>query len=133
MSGVKVITHLLINAGAITALVTASKIKAGILPLGTVMPAISITPISSNPVNHLRIAEANKMHIERVQVTVLHSAYPGLAAIMKLLLAACPSQRGTVNGVSVDSITPESEGPYFYDPQTLIHAQSRDFIVRYVE
>ncbi len=133
MSGVAVINHLLRNAGAITALVPAAKIKAGILPLGTAPPAISVTPVSSNPVNHLRITETNKMHVERVQVTVLHTAYPGLYAVMKILLAACPSQRGTVNTIVVDSIAPDTEGPYFYDPQTQIHAQSRDFIVRWTE
>jgi hypothetical protein len=133
MSGTQVITTLLINAAAVTAVAPATRIKAGVLPLNTAIPAISVSQISSNPVNLIRLNEANRMHMERVQVTAFHTTYPGLKSLMKLVLAACPSQRGTINTVVVDSIAPQSEGPEFYDHEAGIYSCSRDFMVRYTE
>jgi hypothetical protein len=78
------------------------------------------------------------MHTDRVQASVLFkgvgegTGYPGLKAMMKLVLAACPGQRGTVNGVVVDSITPGFEGPDLYDDAVGVYSQSRDFLVRWI-
>jgi hypothetical protein len=134
---------LLANAAAITAVVPATRIMAGDLPLNTVLPAIAVTEISSVPLNMIRVNESPKMHTERVQVSVLCKAseikppppgtgYPGVKALLKLVLAACPSQRGTVNGVAVDSIVPDTEGPDLSDDATALYSQSRDFIVKYL-
>jgi hypothetical protein len=133
MSGVNVIRYLLANAAAVTAVVPATRIKAGIVPLGTELPAISVRQISNTPMHLLCINEPGKMHMERVQVTVIHNTYLGLKTTMKLLLAACPSQRGTVNGIVVDSIVSQSEGPDLFDDAALTHACSRDFLVKYIE
>lgn len=141
MSGVAVIRHLLANNAPVLAVVPATRIMAGDLPLGTAMPAIAVTQISSVPLNTIRINESPKMHTERVQVSVLFkgpqgtpvgTGLPGVKALLKLVLAACPSQRGTVNGVAVDSITPDIEGPDLSDDAAALHSQSRDFIVKYV-
>lgn len=141
MSGVAVIRSLLAGNSPILAIIPAARIMAGDLPLNTVLPAISVTQISSMPFNLLRTNEANKMHTDRVQVSVMFkgpqgtpsgTGYPGVKAMMRLILAACPSQRGTVNSVVVDSITPDLEGPDFYDDVTDIHSASRDFIVKWI-
>ena len=141
MSGVVVIRYLLANAAAVTAVVPATRIMAGDLPLNTVMPAIVVTEISSMPLNTIRINESPKMHTERVQVSVLFkgpqgspagTGLPGVKALLKLVLAACPSQRGTVNGIAVDSIIPDTEGPDMAVDDTALYSQSRDFIVKYV-
>lgn len=138
MSGVAVIRYLLANAAAVVAVVPAARIMAGDLPLKTVTPAISVTQIDSVPYNLLRVNQANKVHDDRVQVTVFRGAspsdtgYPGLKSLLALVLAACPSQYGTINGVSVQSITPESEGPDLPIPEEGIFTRSRDFIVRWV-
>ena len=138
MSGVNVIRYLLANHAGVLAVVPASRIMAGDLPVKMVLPAISITQISSVPFNLLRTNEANKMHTDRVQASVLFkgvgegAGYPGLKAMMKLVLAACPGQRGTVNGVVVDSITPGFEGPDLYDDAIGVHSLSRDFLVRWI-
>jgi len=141
MSGVAVIRYLLANAAAITNVVPATRIMAGDLPLNTVMPAIAVTEVSSVPLNTIRTNESPKLHTERVQVSVLFkgpqgtpagTGLPGVKALLKLVLAACPSQRGTINGVSVDSIVPDIEGPDLSDDATALYSQSRDFIVKYV-
>ena len=138
MSGVNVIRYLLAHQAGVLAVVPASRIMAGALPVNTVLPAILVTQISSVPYNLLRTNEANKMHTDRVQASVLFkgvgegAGYPGLKAMMKLVLAACPGQRGTVNGVVVDSITPGLEGPDLYDDAVGVYSQSRDFLVRWI-
>lgn len=138
MSGVSVIWYLLKTNSPVLAVVPATRIMAGDLPVKMVLPAISVTQISSVPYNLLRINEANKMHTDRVQASVLFkgvgegAGYPGLKAMMKLVLAACPGQRGTVNGVVVDSITPGLEGPDLYDDAAGVYSQSRDFLVRWI-
>ena len=141
MSGVYVIRYLLANNAPVLAVVPAGRIMAGDLPLNTVLPAISVRKISRVPHNFIRTNEAGKMHTERVQVSVIFkgpegspsgAGYVGVAALLPLILAACPSQRGTVNGIAVDSISPEPEGPDLEDQQLALYSSSRDFIVRWI-
>lgn len=141
MSGVAVIRHLLANNAGVLAVVPATRIVAGEIPPNATLPAISVTQVSSVPYNLLRTNEANKMHMDRVQVTWLFkgpqgtpagTGYPGAKALAPLILAACPSQRGTVNGVAVDSIAPEAEGPDLFDHEIALVINSRDFIVRWI-
>jgi hypothetical protein len=56
----------------------------------------------------------------------------GVKSLLALVLAACPSQRGTVNGVSVDSIIPDMAGPILYDDAIALHQGSRDFLVKWI-
>ena len=138
MSGVAVVRHLLVNAAAVTAVVPAARIMAGDLPLKTAMPAITITQISGMPRLTLAMTEPNRLHTDRVQVTVLvkgpeqgGEGYPILRTILGLVLAACPNQNGTVNGVTVDSILPDIEGPDLADMATALYSSSRDFLVKW--
>lgn len=141
MSGVSVIWYLLKTNAPVLAVVPAARIMAGKLPLNTVLPAISVTQISSVPFNLIRANETNKLHTDRVQVTPLVKGQegfpqglgrPGVYALLKLILAACPSQRGPVNSISVDSITPDIEGPDLDDEANAIYSGSRDFLVRWI-
>lgn len=140
MSGVAVIRHLLASASAVTNVIPATRITAGDLPINTTMPAIAITTIDSIPRLTVAMTEPNRLHVERVQVSVLFkgpsasppgTGYPGVKALMPLVLAACPNQNGTINGVSVDSILPDVEGPDLQDDATGLVSQSRDFIVKW--
>lgn len=138
MSGVSVVRFLLANNAPVLAVVTATNIKVGDLPIGTVLPAIGIKQIDSVPLNALRINETLKVHTDRVQVTAILKDLPaggtgwsGLSALLKLVLAACPSQRGTVNNIAVDSIVPAEEGPDLPIPEMQAVSRSRDFFVRY--
>ena len=138
MSGVAVLRYLLANDADLLAVIPSTSIRAGTLPLGTVLPAISVTQISSTPSNSIRINEPRKMHTERVQVTALFkdtpngSAYEDIKNMMWLILFACGNRYGLVNGVQVDSIIPQSEGPDMYDHEHNIHMCSRDFLVRFI-
>ena len=107
MSGVAVIRSLLAGSAAITAIVPATRIISGDLPLNTVMPAIAVTQISSVLRLTLQMSETPKMHTDRVQVSVLFkgpegspagTGYPGVKALLKLVLEACQNQRGIING-----------------------------------
>lgn len=137
MSGVAIVRYLLANAASVTAVVPSARIMTGDLPVGTVIPAISITQVDGMPMNNLQINETPKRHMDRVQVTVFRKAlpddagYPGLKTLLNLVLAACPSQRGTVNGFSVESIIPDIEGPDIPIPEERIFTRSRDFLVSY--
>jgi len=101
-----------------------------------------VTQISSIPRRTLSMAEPLRMHTDRVQVTGYvndqqshpdGNDYPGLVALMKAILNACPNQHGTINGVIVDSILPDIEGPDLPIVDAGILTRSRDFIVKYVE
>jgi hypothetical protein len=140
MSGVAVIRHLLANAAAVTAVVPATRITAGDLPINTVMPAISVIQISSVPRNTVKMNEVKVQHTDRVQVSVVckgsqgtpsGTGYPGVRSLLALVLAACPHMRGAVNGVDCDSILPDIEGPDLSDDTTALFSGSRDFIVRW--
>lgn len=130
MSGVSAIWYLLKTNAPVLAVVPAERIKAGDLPLDTVLPAISVTQISSVPMNQLQPNETGKVHTDRVQVTVLVKVESVRRSLLKLVLAACPSQYGTVNGISVHGITPDVEGPDFSDESVPLYTGSRDFLVR---
>ena len=137
-SGVAVIQYLLAHNNAVLDVVPAARIMAGDLPLKTAMPAIAVKQIDSVPFNTIRTNETPKLHTDRVQVTVYRKAepddrgYPGLKSLLTLVLAACPSQRGSVNGIAVESIVPGVEGPDLPIPEMSLFTRSRDFIVKFV-
>jgi len=140
MSGVAVIRYLLANAQAVLNVVPAARIVAGDLPLNSAMPAISVTEVSSQPRLTVAMTEPNRMHTERVQVSVLFkgpqgtpagAGVPGVKALLPLVLAACPNTHGSVNGITVLDIRPDNEGPDLSDDATSLYSGSRDFLVRW--
>jgi hypothetical protein len=137
---VAVIRYLLANNAPVLAVVPATRITAGDLPINTTMPAIAVTQISGMPRLTIAMTEPNRINTDRVQVSALFkgpagtpsgAGYPGVAALMVLVLAACPNQNGTINGVAVDSILPDIEGPDLQDDATNLFSRSRDFIVKW--
>jgi len=133
MSGVIAIRSLLANNAALLAVVPATKIMAGVIPLDTVLPAIGINHISTISRNTVSMADAGVMATERVQVTVEAKSYADQKSILELVRKACPNTHGTVNGIAVDSILPDIAGPDLRDDDLLIFVQSRDFIVKFIE
>lgn len=131
MSGATAIWYLLKTNANVLNVVPEARIKVGDLPLNTALPAISIVQIDSVPLNQLQLNETPKVHTDRVQVTVMVKLESMRRSLLKLVLAACPSQRGTVNGVSVQGITPDIEGPDFSDESIPLYSGSRDFFVRW--
>jgi hypothetical protein len=137
MSGVAVIRSKLAGNATLIATVPAARIRAGMLPVGTAVPCISVTQINSDPRTTVDMGTTGRMHTDVVRVTVLvadepqGSGYPSLRSIMSKVLAACPHARGTAGGVSVDSIIPASEGPDIPSEQPNQISCARDFVVRW--
>jgi len=131
MSGAAVIWYLIKTNSAVLAVVPAARIKAGILPIDTVLPAIGASDVDGIPRLTVAMNEPNRMHTDRVQVTVEAKDYPAKKSLLALVLAACPNTHGAVNGIDVLDIRPDTLGPDLDDPATQIYTQSRDFIVRW--
>lgn len=130
MSGVRVIWYLLKTDAAVLAKVPAAKILTGTLPVKTVLPAISVRQISG--VEPIAVDHGpGQVRTDRVQVTVLAPAYDVKREILDLVRTACATRRGTVNGVNVDAILTDGEGPDLDDPEAKIYEQSRDFLIRW--
>jgi hypothetical protein len=133
MSGSAVIWYFLKTDAAVLAQVPEDRIKCGDLPVGITLPAISVMEISGNRRRTVAMRKTVELNYDRVQVTVLAKTYPAAKALLKLVLAACPNTRGTVNTIAVDSILPDSEGPDQSDSAAQIFAGSRDFMVKWHE
>lgn len=130
MSAVNVISYLLRNNAPLNAQVPAASIRPHTQKQGAALPYIGMKQISS--VENLDVGmTGTRMKTTRVQATLYTATAPARTTIMALILAACPNQSGTVNGVSVDSILPGGEGPDFDDPDTSIFERSCDFIVKW--
>src|ERR1035437_9967009 len=102
MSGVIAISSLLANNAAVLAVVPASKIMAGVIPLDNVLPAIGISHISTVERNTVAMHSAEVMATERVQVTVQTKRYADQKSILELVRKACPNTHDTVNEIAVD-------------------------------
>lgn len=140
MSGIAVVRYLLAHNAPLLAVVPASRIVAGDLDIKTALPAISIRQVSAIRRNTVSMSEAKTLVTERVQVSVLVKAYEqggadyaGLETALRLVRQACPHTHGTVNGVTVDSITPDLEGPDLPGDTDMILQRSQDMVVRWLE
>ena len=132
MSGVNVIRYTLANNAALIAVVPATKIMAGVLPLNIVFPAILIKQISGQEYKTIKQTGSDLVN-ERVQVTVLATTYAQQKSILALIKTALPSVRATVNSIAVDSITRDFTGPDLYNEDPVIYEQSVDYFVKYID
>lgn len=130
MSGVAVLRYLLANDAPLVAVVPATKIFAGAIPLGTAVPAIGVAQISGVERPTVAMAAGAKRHrTDRVQVTVEAGTYASQKSLLELVRTACGHQTGTLNGVDLMSVLPDGQGPDFYDADARIYSQSCDFLV----
>ena len=96
----------------------------------TTFTAIAVTHVST--VRPQMVNAASKLCVSRVQVTVMAATYQTQKSVLALVRAALPRSRGTVNGVAVDSILIDIEGPDFTDEAGL-YMGSIDYRVTYTE
>lgn len=128
MNGVYAVRHLLANNAALIARVPVARIFYGVADVGENLPAIILTQVSG--VEHLAIAMSSPGPMrERVQVTVFAASYLAKKEILALVRVALPVSRSTVDGIKVDSILPDGEGPDIDDPSLTLFTQSQDFLV----
>jgi hypothetical protein len=132
VSGCAVVNYLLSNSAAVTALVAAARIVTGPVQLETTdtLPAVSIRMIDDSEFLTVPMS-GRRLITERVQVTVYTATYAEKRPLLKAIRDACVGQRGSINGVSVDGILPDSVGPDLDDPGDPIFEQSRDLFVRW--
>ena len=130
MSDVKAVRYLLSQNANLIAQVPASRIIGGVLPQDIALPAISVTHVST--VRPQMVSAASRLCVARVQVSVLATTYATQKSVLGLVRAALPRSRGNVNGVAVDSILPDVEGPDFND-EAGIYMGSIDYRVTYTE
>lgn len=131
MSGVVAITYLLTHNTQLNEVVPASRISAGAIPQGTALPAIEVSHLSGSW--RSEISSQSGYCSAHVQVTVLASSYAQQKQIMALVRAAVPRTRGVINGVNVDCILRDSDGPDFRNDDAGIYFQTQDFLVKFNE
>lgn len=131
MSGVAVIRSLLAEAVAVTAVVPAARIAAGVLPLATALPALGVSQVSGAERSTVSMAEMTKLQTERVQVMVHAVSYAQQKQLVGLVRRACRNRAGLVGGTDLDSILPGGEGPDGFEPDPAIYQQTIDFLVRW--
>lgn len=132
MSAVVALRAVLVEQAAITDLVPTKRIYVGVLPMGTVLPAIALTSISATPRNTASMQEARRLHRERVQITVYAKTYPRLDQIMLALAQSVKNQRMDIAGISVQSIVPAGVGPDFEGVDPVMFIRSADYVVSYL-
>lgn len=132
MDGVAAMVKLLLAASEVTSLVPADRIRAGALPLGTALPAISVMSVSTTDRNGL--AKQAKRHVaERIQVTIMGGDYPTAKAIKRQVRRAAAYARPAVAGIENVVVLLEGAGPDFVDDESGIHMQTQDFGVTLTE
>jgi hypothetical protein len=129
VSGVDIVGAVLLADAGVLALVPASKIKAGGLPQGIKLPAISVTRVSR--VGNAPLAGAGGRSTERVQVTVMAPDYDTQDQVLRQIATALDGRSGTVGGVAGAAITSLGGGPDFRDAEASIWSGSEDFRVSY--
>lgn len=133
MSGTAVVRYKLANSATFIAQVPAARIIVTPQLAATVaLPAASIMRVSGSRNLTVGMTSVHPMWTERVQVMLHAASEPSLRALVVLARAALPVSRGTVNGVVVDSILPDIEGPDLSEPDAAIYRQPLDFIVRWL-
>jgi hypothetical protein len=131
MSAVKAVRYLLAHNAGLTGVVPAARIAAGTLPQNTAMPAVVVSHVSTVRRNTVSGAETSQFCTGRVQVSVKAATYASMRQVLDLVIAALPRSRGTVNGVKVDAVMLDTEGPDFSDEESGIFMGSHDFIVTF--
>jgi hypothetical protein len=132
MSDVKAIRYLLAHDAGLTAVVSAVKIMASVIPQNTVLPAIAISSVST--IRRRTVSAGSTGYCTaRVQVTVQAVSYVQQKQILGLVHAALPNTRGDINDVNVDSILHEMDGPDWLDNEAGIFMQTVDYMVTYNE
>lgn len=136
MSGSSIVGTLLRANSALIAQVPVGRIINGVIPIGTTLPAISITEVSAVETRTVAMTE-RPLTTSRVQVTVqtkntaTTSGYAQQKQILELVRKALPHTRGTVGSYSVDSILPDSAGPDMQEVDAGFYMQSRDVLVTF--
>lgn len=129
---VPAVWYLLKSNAALIAVVPAARIFSGVIPSGTAAPAIGLQHISTTRRRSVTGGE-DRLCFSRVQIDVFSETYPVLRQVMPLVRAALPRSRGTVNGVAIESIVFDTEGPDIVQADPALYLRSQDVLVTWNE
>ena len=118
------------------AIVPTTRIFPSVIPLGTVLPAIAYSLVSTNEdtsIGLTTLAVSSRIQITVAVKGVNSTAYGASKNIIKLIKNACNLKRGIFNGVVVNSVIRDTESPDFRDDESEITYNSIDFRVTYQE
>lgn len=133
MDGVAAVLQLLAADAGLTALVPTARIQAGVLPQGTMLPAISVTSVSKNDRN-IPAPGTHRLVTERVQVTVLAPNYPSQKEVLRAVRRAAADKLGVaVPGLTGVTVHTDSAGPDFMNEAATIYLGSQDLRVTFSE
>jgi hypothetical protein len=129
MSAEKVIVTLLKNNTPLNAVVPSNRIFPDLIPLGTTLPAIAYSHVST--VENTAIGLSSLKTRSRIQVTLATTSYGQIQSITKLIKTACNHKQGLIGGVNVDSVILEVGGADFRDDDANIRYRTIDFRVAF--
>ncbi len=133
MSGVAAVLSALVADADLLALVPVARIQAGTLPVGTPLPALSVTLVSSSDRN-IVAPSASRFVRERVQVTVMASNFPAQQAIIKAVRGAAADRVAVeVSGLAGVTIHTDGRGADQMSQQAGLFIGTQDFRVTYSE
>jgi hypothetical protein len=115
MTGVEIVGQLLRAAPELIAILPAQSIKAGELPEGVRLPALSLRCVSRMERRRLRRARTVRQ-IERVAVTVRARTYREQCAVVALVGKICPGWTGDLLPARRISIMSAGVGPDMAGP-----------------
>lgn len=131
-SAVKAVRALLVANPALVAVVPPDSIGTGRFKEGTQLPAVIVSHVSTNR-SKVTNPDGTRFCTSRIQATIFARTYPGQDAVQKLVRQTLKPTRGLINGVSLDSIQPEGDGPDIRDDLADIYMGMSDFIVTFTE
>lgn len=132
MNGVAAVYSLLSTDVPLLAIVPDQQIVTGDLPVGTPLPAVSITDISSIDLEEIAPG-SQRFTTERVQVTVMAQNYETLVAALKAVKSAADAKYPEVDDLQNVVVRTIGQGPYFTDAAASIHMRSQDFRVSFTQ
>lgn len=127
-AAVQAVRYLLAHNSPLTAVVAATGIMPGPLPQNTRPPAIALELVSQVRL-HMVASTATEMCRARVQITLATATYAALHDAMVLVRAALPRSRGSVDGVFIEGVLIDTEGPEFSDPDSGLYFCTLDVLV----
>lgn len=134
MSGAAIVRELLATDPTVLSLVSATSVRAGILPQGSPLPAIGVHTISESEEGTMARNMPVKMIRERVQVTVYaKDNYALMKRLMKAAALGGGVHTGQYVGFKCLSVMPWGVGPEIPPTDDKIYEQSRDFMVTFIE
>lgn len=132
MFGVQIVRDLMKLDSDLIAVVPASRMASGPLPVGAALPALTAARVSGSDLNMPSPGDDRRV-TERIQITGLAANYPALMDLMVLVRRAVSDFVGTISGTENVTVHTGPAGPDFMDDEASIYMRSQDFIVGFTE